>query len=89
MRRAARVDVNQAEIVDALRKVGVSVEVIKLPVDLLVCHRGETSLMEVKTEDGGFTKYQVEFLSRWPGKVFVVRSAEDAVAQILGPDVMR
>lgn len=89
MRRAARVDINQAEIVDALRKVGVSVEIIKLPLDLLICCRGETALVEVKTEEGSFTKVQAEFLARWPGKVYVVRSPQDAVAQVLGPDVMR
>lgn len=88
MRRAARSDANQSEIVDALRKIGVSVEIIKLPLDLLICHKGETALMEVKTDEGGFTKVQAEFLSRWPGKVFVVRSPEDAVAQVLGPVVM-
>ena len=88
MRRAARVDINQAEIVDALRRVGVSVEIIKLPLDLLICCRGETALVEVKTEEGNFTKVQAEFLARWPGKVYVVRSPEDAVRQVLGPEVM-
>lgn len=88
MRRAARTDANQAAIVSALRSVSVQVEVIKLPLDLLVCHRGETALMEVKTDEGHFTKGQAEFLARWPGKVYIVRSPEDAVAQVLGKEVM-
>lgn len=88
MRRAARIDLTQTAIVDALRKISVSVEVIKLPVDLLICHRGETSLMECKSDGGRLTKGQVEFIARWPGKVFVVNGPEDAVAQVLGPEVM-
>ena len=52
MRRAARADSNQAEIVDALRKVGASVQPIHtvgggVP-DLLVGFRGQNYLFEVK-----------------------------------------
>lgn len=91
MRHAARTDANQAPIFDALRKIGVSVEYIKLPFDALIYvpRRKETALLEVKTDDGRFTKVQVEFLSRWPGKVYVVRSPEDAVRQVLGEEAMR
>ena len=84
MRRAARVDVNQAAIVDALRKVGAHVEVIGKPVDLLVCFRGQTSLMECK--DGAktpgnrpLTPAQNDFLATWPGKLDVVLSPESAL----------
>lgn len=81
MRRAAKVDHTQKAVVDALRRCGVSVEIIGKPVDLLICHRGETALMEVKNRDGKnqFTKDQVEFISRWPGKVHVVHSVDDAI----------
>jgi hypothetical protein len=48
MRKAARVDDNQGVIVDALRRAGISVEIIGKPVDLLICCRGETSVMEIK-----------------------------------------
>lgn len=90
MRRAAKVDDNQAGIVKALRSVGVSVEHIKKPVDLLICYRGETSLMEVKNTDGKdeLSREQVEFIARWPGKVHVVHGAEEAVAVVLGKEVM-
>lgn len=93
MRRAARTDRNQTEIVRTLRQLGVSVEPIGKPVDLLVFFRGETSLMEVKSSnpDGGdhqLTKDQVEFIARWPGKVHIVRSVGEAV-QALMPDACR
>jgi len=84
MRRAAKVDANQAEVVEALRRCGVSVEIIGLPLDLLVCHRGETALVEVKGEDGRLTKQQVEFIARWPGKVHIVRGPEQALKEIVG-----
>lgn len=89
MRNAAKTDSNQADIVKALRDIGVSVEYIKKPVDLLVCHKGETALMEVKNPDGAdrLTKDQVEFIARWPGKLHVVRSPEEAVKAVLGDSV--
>lgn len=95
MRRAANIDKNQTAIVDALRRVGVSVEVIGKPLDLLVCCRGETSLVECKaprpTSEGGshgLTKDQVEFIARWPGKVHIVRSEDEAVRAVLGEKAM-
>lgn len=86
MRRAAKVDANQADIIEALRSIGVQVEVIGQPLDLLICHRSETSLMEIKNPDGkdALTKAQVEFIARWPGKIFIVRSRDDALEQVLG-----
>lgn len=90
MRRAARTDATQTEVIRTLRQLGVSVEVIGKPVDLLVCFRGETSLMEVKaprarSEGGGhgLTKDQVEFIARWPGKIHVVKSAGEAVEALM------
>jgi hypothetical protein len=91
LRRAAKVDENQADIVDALRRVSVSVEIIGKPVDLLICHRGETALMEVKNLDGRgdtLTKDQVDFIARWPGKVHVVRSVHEALTAVLGAEAM-
>ncbi len=73
----------------ALRQLGISVEIIKQPVDLLVCHRGITALMEVKGSHKEFTKSQVEFIARWPGVIHVVRNADDAVRAVIGEEVMR
>ncbi|MDP2619288.1 MAG: hypothetical protein Q8P46_03800 [Hyphomicrobiales bacterium] len=97
MRRASRTDATQAEIVAALRKVGVSVEVIGLPFDLVLYNprQQEMSFGECKTprptsEGGGhgLTKLQVEWVSKWPGRIYIFRSAEDAVRQVLGEEVM-
>ena len=90
MRRAARTDDNQDVIVKALRQIGVAVEVIKKPVDLLVHYRGETALMEVKNADGfdRFTKDQVEFIARWPGKIHVVRTVTEAIAVMVGKEAL-
>lgn len=90
MRRAARTDSNQAEIVAALKGVGVSVEYIKEPTDLLIYvpSRKETALMEVKTDEGRLTKAQVEFIARWPGPIYIVRSAREAIESALGKEVL-
>ena len=76
---------------DALKRVGVSVEIIGKPVDLLICCRGETALMEVKNPDGGdrLTKDQIEFIARWPGKVWIAHSVDEALRLVLGAEAMR
>lgn len=74
MRRAAKVDANQAAIVSALRAAGASVWVIGLPVDLVVGVAGSTALAEVKTLTGkkapkpaSYTPLQESFLATWRG----------------------
>lgn len=91
MRRAAKVDRNQAEIVGALRAVGASVQPLHsvgqgCP-DLLVGFRGQCFAIEVK--DGllppsarKLTAAQVEWHGAWRGHVAVVTSAEEATAAI-------
>jgi hypothetical protein len=95
VRRAARIDSNQAEIIAALKSVGVSVEYIKQPFDLVIFNprKRETAFVECKsprpTSEGGkngLTIAQTEFISKWPGPIYVVRSAEDAVRQVLGAE---
>jgi hypothetical protein len=88
MRRAAKVDGNQAEIVDALRAHGACV-VSLAPVgagipDLLVGWRGFNILMEVK--DGSLapsarrlTSVQRGWHSWWKGTAHIVTSVEDAL----------
>lgn len=85
-----RSDANQDAIIGALKRCGVQVEVIGSPVDLMVCCRGETSLMEVKNPDGKdkLTAAQVAFIARWPGKIHVVRSIDEALRAVLGEKVM-
>ena len=92
VRRAAKVDANQTEIVKALRQVGASVQSLaatgKGVPDLLVGFRGKNLLLEVK--DGGkvksarkLTPDQVEWHQDWRGHVAVVESVEQAI-KILG-----
>jgi hypothetical protein len=83
MRRAAKVDRNQSQIVAALRKIGASVEPIHavgggVP-DLLVGFRGRTLLMEVKSEDGTLTDDQARWHLSWRGQKAIVRNVDEAL----------
>lgn len=72
---------------DALRKCGVSVEVIGRPVDLLLYSRKNGMLlMEVKNPvKGSLTKDQEEFIKKWPGKVHIVETVDEALQVAVGP----
>jgi len=88
MRRAAKVDDNQAKIVQALRDCGCSVQSLAavgngVP-DLLVSRGGITFVMEVK--DGKkppskrcLTPAQQEWVRNWQGIVHIVESVDDAI----------
>lgn len=92
MRRAAKIDENQAQIVSALRRMGATVASLAsvgngVP-DLLVGYRGVNHLMEVK--DGAkvpsarkLTPAELEFHAKWRGTVHVVESLGDAM-KIIG-----
>ena len=68
MRRAARVDANQDQIVSALRSAGAYVWIIGLPVDLLVGYKNHTFLVEIKTDKKKkLTKLQTHFFENWSG----------------------
>jgi len=68
MRRAARVDANQEQIVSALRAAGAYVWIIGLPVDLLVGYKGHTFLVEIKTDSKKrLTALQTDFFKSWIG----------------------
>lgn len=92
MRRAAKVDDNQGEIVRVLRQFGVSVEHLHaigrgVP-DLLCGYRGLTHLLEVK--DGSrapserrLTPDQQRWHASWRGrKPVVVESVDDALSVV-------
>jgi len=88
MRRAARIDANQDQIVSALRAAGAIVRIVTqgngLP-DLLVGYRGHTILMEVK--DGKkvpsarkLTEAEQKFFDEWRGGMLrVVESVDEAL----------
>lgn len=92
MRRAAKVDANQQDIVRALRDIGATVESLaplgKGVPDLLVGYRGENLVLEVK--DGSkppsaqkLTPDELRWHQNWRGDVYVVSSVEDALS-VLG-----
>jgi Holliday junction resolvase len=81
--RAAKIDLNQTAIVDALRKVGVSVVSLAsvgngIP-DLLAAKHDKVWLIEVKGAKGKLTPAQTKFVLDWPGVVHIVRSVDDAL----------
>ena len=84
MRRAARVDANQEQVVSALRAAGAYVWIIGLPVDLLVGYKGWTILMEVK--DGPkkrLTPLQNDFFENWPGSTLSRVDGPEAALRVL------
>lgn len=92
-RRAAKVDRNQREIVDALRKVGATVHPLHTVgagcPDILIGYRGRNLLAEIK--DGakppsaqGLTPVQVFWHETWRGQVAIVTSVDEALALLRG-----
>lgn len=97
MRRAAKVDGNQGEIVEALRKAGCSVQCLHavgggVP-DLLVGRKtyfgaGRTNLL-LEVKDGRLspsrrqlTPEQEDWHAEWRGSVVVVTSVEEALRAV-------
>ena len=85
MRRAARVDANQIQIVSALRAAGAYVWIIGLPVDLLVGYKGHTFLVEIKTDNKKkFTKLQTDFFENWSGSTLARIDSPEAALRMIG-----
>jgi Holliday junction resolvase len=84
----ARVDVNQNEIVQALRQIGCTVILLHkvgsgVP-DLLVGFRGITYLLEVKQAKGKTNLLQEQWYAQWNGRApNVVRTIEEAIAAVM------
>ncbi len=88
MRRAAAVDANQSEIVEAFRRLGCTVEPLHavgrgVP-DLLCGYKGVNRLVEIK--DGAkvpsarkLTPAQVDWHRDWRGEVFIAETTGDAI----------
>jgi hypothetical protein len=89
MRRAAKVDRNQAEIVAALRAIGCSVQPLHgvgdgCP-DLLIGYRGVNHLAEIKDSAKPpsareLTPDQQKWHVEWRGHAMVITSVEEAIA---------
>jgi hypothetical protein len=91
--RAAKVDANQKEIVEALRSIGATVQHLHAVAqgcpDLLVGRQGVNYLLEIK--DGAkppsgrkLTSDQVVWHSLWQGAAVVVKSVDEAIAAVGG-----
>jgi hypothetical protein len=88
MRRAARRDDNEKEIIAAMRAEGAYVKVINDDgtFDLLCWYNGRTLLLEIK--DGTkppsarrLTPAEQKFHDEWPGdNLYIVNSVEEAIA---------
>lgn len=88
MRHAVRKDLNQADVVQELRKVGATVRILHEPLDLLVGFRGKNLLLEVKRPDkkgwrSERTRAQIKFMDTWRGQFAIVYTAQEAVDIVL------
>lgn len=92
MRRAAKVDENQKELVSQLRHHGCSVAVtsgvgVGFP-DIVVGYKGQNFLFEVKDpakppSARKLTNDQEEFHWKWRGQIDVIETADEAI-EIMG-----
>lgn len=93
MRRAAKTDRNQAQIIAALRKAGATVQPLHAVgqgcPDILCGFKGRNWLLEIK--DGSkppskrkLTPDQVEWHAGWKGQVATVCSVDEAIQLLLG-----
>lgn len=90
-RRAARVDENQSEIVEALRDMGCSVTLTHMVgdgfVDCVIGYDRKTLLMEIKGQDGERarkrTPAQIKWWEKWRGgPVAMVTDVEGAIRAV-------
>jgi hypothetical protein len=88
LRRAARVDGNQAEIVKALRAIGASVQHLHAVgqgcPDLLAALAGRNVLLEVKDpkqppSKRKLTDDEAVWFGAWKGEAYVVETATEAI----------
>ena len=88
MRRKAKVDSNQADVVAAFRKCGFSVlhlhMVGKGCPDLAIARNGVNTFVEVKYGEAAPSKRRLtpdehRFFNTWPGPVVIVESVDDVL----------
>ena len=89
MRLIAKVDANQALIVEALRRVGAHVACTHqlgggFP-DLVVSHWGKTYLVECKMPGASLTPDEARFHDEWAGYVHIVTTPEQAIELVTSP----
>jgi len=81
-KRNARNDDNQPEIIKTLTQLGITVENIKVPADLMVAKRAVTVIVEVKNpkqkaSDRRLTDNELLFYNRWTGLFCVIETKDD------------
>jgi len=91
MRRIARVDANQPDITEGLRKVGATVQLLHIigdgcP-DMLVGYHGVNYLLEIKDGDKPpsqrqLTDDEMKWFNKWRGKCAVVNNLDEALEYI-------
>jgi Holliday junction resolvase len=89
MAYAKRIDANQTEIVETLRKAGADVYILSMVgrgiPDLMVCFNGETILMEVKANaKSRFTPDQLKFIANWKGGPLSRVDSPEAALRVIG-----
>lgn len=92
MRRAAKVDANQKQIVTALRRIGATVLItsqLKNCFDILVGYNGVNFIMEIKDENQPpskrrLTEGEAKFKDTWRGgDYYIVKNIDEALNTIL------
>ena len=87
MRRAARIDSTQKEIVKTLRSIGATVlhtHTLKNCFDILVGWKGQNFAFEIKSDaKQKLTSGEEDFQTTWRGHVAVITSATEAL-EIIG-----
>jgi hypothetical protein len=87
MRRVSNVDLTQNDIVQKLRKCGVSVQHLHsvgagCP-DVLAGWRNVNVLLEIKGDKTPVNKCQQDWHAKWGGQVAVVRSFDEAMEAVI------
>lgn len=89
MRRAAKTDRNQAEIVEALRAVGATVQLLHTVgngcPDVVCGYRGKNYLFEIKDGERNRNRLTLDeqlWIETWEGQVEVVCDPSDALTAI-------
>ena len=73
-----RRDANEYQIVDYLKRRGLSVERLNTPMDLLIGYKKHNYLVEVKMPGKKLNKNQVKFIDSWKGDFEILYSLDDA-----------
>jgi hypothetical protein len=85
MRRDAKKDDNHNKISNQLIRFGFSVmDTSQLGFskpDMIIAIRGETAVVEIKSEEGDLSTGQIEFKRLWRGKYIVARCVNDILKE--------